>query len=351
MNQPKCLVTGATGYLGRHLLRALRAEGRPVAVLVRDRRAWLEQPWVAEAGAVDVVEGSPLSPSSWQNDPALAGVTTIFHTAAIVRHSRVATAEMTELNVSGTLQMVQLAKRLGARLVFVSSSGTVGCFRFADVTADEDAPYAEELVGRWPYYASKIRAERESRKLADKLGVELTLVRPPVLLGPDDHRLRSTGYVLKALQGKVPAIPRGSMHFTDIRDVSTALVRIGAEASPRSIYHLPGYACPLSEFFAMVTEVSGVPASTRPLPTFAAFGLARVGSRLPKRPSWFPDPVVLEMGTRHWGLTSLFAHEIGYAPRSARQTLVDTVEWLRKLPASRGASQHAQHGVQAAPSP
>jgi hypothetical protein len=85
----------------------------------------------------------------------------------------------------------------------------------------------------------------------------------------------------------------------------------------------------------MVEEISGVESSRVPLPTFAAFGLARVGGPLPKRPSWLPDPVVLEMGTRHWGLTSLFAHEIGYAPRSPRQTLVDTVEWLRSLKGKR----------------
>jgi dihydroflavonol-4-reductase len=335
MSTSRCLVTGATGYVGRHLLRALRESGRPAVVLVRDRAAWLAQPWIAEAGPVDVIEGSPLDTSRYEADPALRGVTTIFHSAAIVKHSRTGTDEMTELNVRGTLSMVQLGKQLGARVVFVSSSGTVGCFRFAGVTADEDAPYAEDLVGRWPYYASKIRAERESRQLADKLGVELTFVRPPVLLGPDDHRLRSTGYVLKAIERKVPAIPNGGMNFTDVRDVASALVRLGEKATVRPIYHLPGHASSLREFFAMVTEISGVRGSKVPLPTFAAFGLARVGRPLPRRPSWFPDPVVLEMGTRHWGLTSLFAHELGYEPRSPRQTLVDTVEWLRSLPAAR----------------
>jgi nucleoside-diphosphate-sugar epimerase len=157
-----------------------------------------------------------------------------------------------------------------------------------------------------------------------------------VLLGPDDHRLRSTGYVQKVLEQKIPAIPSGGMHFTDIRDVATALVRIAAIAAPRDIYHLPGCNCSLAEFIAMITEISGVPSTTLRLPAFAALGLAKIGARLPKLPHWLPDPVVLEMSTCYWGLTSLFAHELGYAPRSARQTLSDTIEWLR------GRDAHSQ---------
>jgi nucleoside-diphosphate-sugar epimerase len=67
------------------------------------------------------------------------------------------------------------------------------------MTADEEAPFAERLVARWAYYVSKIRAEREARRLAHQLGVELVIVRPPVLLGLDDHNRLSTGCVQKVL--------------------------------------------------------------------------------------------------------------------------------------------------------
>jgi len=349
MSGPAVLVTGATGFLGRHLLGALRAKGLPAAVLVRQRTGWHAQAWRAEAGDVAVLEGHPLTPERFVTDPLLAGVRTIFHTAGIVHHSRTAPAEMLELNVRGTLQMVHAAKALGARLVFVSSSGTVGCFRFADMTADEDAPFAEPLVSRWPYYVSKIRAEREARRLADQLGVELVIVRPPVLLGPDDHRRRSTGYVQKVLDGRIPAVPSGGMHFTDVRDTATALVQLAELSSPRPIYHLPGTASSLSEFFNMVTEVSGASFVHRPMPRWAALGLARVASLAGRRPSFVPDPVVLEMSTCHWGLASLFAHELGYTPRAARQTLSDTVGWLRanEAPAAAHAAPvlHARTAV------
>ena len=150
MSEPTVLVTGATGYLGRHLSRALHAAGRSSAVLVRKAPSWEAQPWKREAGDVAVIEGHPLDIASWKAHPALARVRTIFHTAGMVSHSRTAPEEMTRFNVEGTLGMVHVAHALGARLVFISSSGTVGCFRFKDMTADEDSPYAEPTVSGWP---------------------------------------------------------------------------------------------------------------------------------------------------------------------------------------------------------
>jgi nucleoside-diphosphate-sugar epimerase len=339
MNEPSVLVTGATGFLGRHLSRALRAQGAACAVLVRQKSGWEAQAWRREVGDVAVVEGHPLDTERWRGEPALRAVRTIFHTAGIVSHSRSAPEDMLKLNVDGTLAMVHLAHSLGARLVFVSSSGTVGCFPYKDMSADEDSPYAEPTVSGWPYYVSKIRAERSARRLAMHLGVELVIVRPPVLLGPDDHRHRSTAYVRKVLDNKIPAVPRGGMNFTDVRDVASALARLRELERARPIYHLPGHNMSLREFFDTVIEVSGAKPIRRPMPPWAAIGLAKVAGLSDRRPSWIPDPVVLEMSNFYWGLTSLYAHELGYVPRSARQTLSDTVSWLR--------STHAppQHGA------
>lgn len=337
MSGTNTLVTGASGFLGMHVLRVLEQRAQAATVLVRSRPSWRDQTATERLGSPSVIEGDLLQSTRWLEQARDFGVRTIVHTAGIVQHSRVNPEPMIEANVRGTLEMVRAAHALGARLVFLSSSGTVGCFRFHDLTADEDALYAEELVARWPYYVSKIRAEREARRLAERLGVELVIVRPPVLLGPDDHRGRSTSYVGKILRHSVPAIPPGGMHFTDVRDVASALVRLTTLRNPRAIYHLPGTASTLADFFRMVTDVSDARMTERSLPRWAAKSLARVGASLPRRPHWLPDPVVLEMSTRFWGLTSLYADELGYAPRAARQTLVDTVNWLQRDPVRRVA--------------
>jgi len=317
------LVTGATGFLGRHLLGALRVAGASATALVRDRAAWPYRP--DEVGDVAIVEGDP-GESAWH--AATGSIGAIVHAAGIVRHTRRDPDEMIRVNVETTLQIVRAAQLLGARVVLISSSGTVGCFRHADRFADEHAPYAASMVARWPYYHSKLRAECAARRLADQLGVELVIARLPVLLGPGDHRLRSTGHVTRVLAGRVPFVPSGGISFADVRDVATAIARLATESPARAIYHLPGTSVSLAAFFQMVREVSGAAITHRRAGPMLLDAIAWATRGLPIH--GIPDPVVLEMASHHWGLTSLWSQaELGYASRAPRQTLVDTVAWLR----------------------
>jgi nucleoside-diphosphate-sugar epimerase len=288
------LVTGATGFLGHHVVAALAHARIPAHA----------------AGST------------------APGITAIVHAAGVVAHTRRDPDAMIQVNVDGALHAVRAAARLGARLILISSSGTVGCFAHAALSADEHAPFADARVARWPYYASKIRAEREATRLAAKLGVELAIVRLPVLLGPGDHRFRSTGHVTRVLTGRVPFVPAGGMHFTDVRDVAAAIVRLAQAPTARAIYHLPGTAGSLASFFAAVGDVSGAPVTTRRAPSWLLHGLARATRHVAIRA--LPDPVVLEMAACFWGLSTLWSHaELAYAPRPARTTLADTVAWLR----------------------
>lgn len=329
---PAFLVTGGTGFLGRHVLFALRrlAPQARLLVLVRRRAAWEAQGWTAELGPVEVVEGPLFPTDGWDDDPRLAGVRGVFHLAAVVSHSRAEAAETFRTNVEGTLAMVRLAGKLGARLVFASTSGVVSCSPRPGEGAFEDAPFREAVVGGWPYYASKIRAEREARALAESLGVELVVARPPVLLGPGDHRFRSTVNVLRVLRGRLPAVVRGGMHFADVRDAAEAMVRAMLLPAPRPVYHLVGTASSLDGFFRAVADAAGMRRSWRVLPAWLLRGAARVNARLGSPLHVLPDPVLLEMAAHHWEHRSRWAEEdLGYRSRAPEETLRDTVEWLR----------------------
>lgn len=335
MSRP-ILVTGATGFLGRHVLLA-NAAGEyphPVVALVRHPEEWASSDWVSGAGAVETVTGSVLEPQRWVGAlPPLGG---IVHLAALVRHSRFAPEEMLRTNVEGTLAMVRLAARHGCRLVVASTTGTVGCFRSPDERADEKSPFCERAIARWPYYGSKLEVERRGRELATALSVELVLMRPPVLLGPGDHRFRSTGNVLKALQRRLPFLVRGGMHFADVRDAAAAFLAAIERTTVQPVYHLPGHESSVEDFFALVEEVSGVPRPRFVLPPPLARTAATIveggGTRLAGRPlHLLPDPVVVEMASRYWGARSLYAEqELGYRSRDPRETLRDTVAWLRE---------------------
>lgn len=332
-DRPAYLITGATGFLGRHVLQNLRQQtpDARIFVLVRKRSTWDALPWRTEAGAVEIIEG-PLFPSDgWQTDPRLAGLTGIFHLAGEVKHSRSDAGEMFRTNVDGTAAMVRLAAGQKCRLLLASTSGTVGCSEEAGPGADEEAAYCETVVRGWPYYVSKIRAELIARRLARELAVTLIIFRPPVMLGPGDHKFRSTSNVLRVLRRKLPFIFRGSIHYADVRDVAAAMVRAMLLPDPRPIYHTVGTVQSLDDFFGLVAAEAGLPRSWKVLPTPLVGAVARLGERLGIKSHVVPNPVLIEMASHHWELASRYAEaDLGYKVRPPGETIADTVRWLRE---------------------
>jgi len=289
--------------------------------LVRDRRAWEAMAWTEGLDRVAAIQGEV---TSLRLPTPISG---IFHLAALVRHTRKNSEEVYRTNIDGTLAMVRLAAEKRCRIVFVSTSGTVGCFRDPGVTADEDSPYCAAEVAGWPYYDSKVKAEKAARQLADELGVDLVIARPPVLLGPGDHRFRSVTHVTRFLEGKVPFVIRGGMHFADVRDVAAALARIMSLPRARPVYHLPGTMCTIEEFYGMTAAVSGRKPPARVMPYAVAAVLSRLAARLGLH--LLPEPSLIEMAAHYWGMRSKYAEEeLAYRSRPGLETLQDTVEWL-----------------------
>ncbi len=331
MTRGPWLVTGASGFLGRHVLQQINAltPKQDVIALVRSLEEWEGMEWSRSLTGVDTLVGGVTAPERWADDEKLAPLAGLLHMAALVRHRREGAEEVYFVNVEGTRAMVRIAARYRCRLVFVSTSGTVGCFRTQGETADEDAPYCDREVARWPYYDSKVRAEKEARRLAEELGVELVIVRPPVLLGPGDHRFRSSNHVARFLNGKLPFLIRGGMHFADVRDAAAALVRVMERETVRPVYHLPGTVCSIEEFYRMVARAAGMPAPRRVIPYLPALWASRVlhaaGVKL------LPEPALIEMAAHHWAMRSKYsAEELGYRSRPGMETIRETVAWLRE---------------------
>jgi dihydroflavonol-4-reductase len=345
MRRSPYLITGASGFFGRHLIAALREAGEPTPLaLVRDEAAWDMIDWQRQSGPVPGIAGVVGDVGGWDGDPRLQDVGGVFHLAGVVKHSRRDTAEMWQTNVAGTLNMVRFAAARRCRMVYVSTSGTVGCFTRPEETADEDAPFCETRVSHGPYYMSKIAAEKAARDLADELGVTLVIVRPPVLLGPGDHKYRSSSNILRLLRGKLPFMLKGGMHFIDVRDAADALVAAMRIDAPRPVYHLNGTASTLVEFFQMCADVSGDKLPKLHLHPRLLAGLAKANQLLGDAAlHLLPDPVVTEMAAHYWGLTSRYANlDLGYQSRPPHQTLSDAIAWLRQEhPALRGAPHFA----------
>lgn len=332
------LITGATGFLGRHLLARLLPEARRtnarVYALCRSRAGWAREGWTEAFPDVAVVEGDVADVAAWQQHFEHVPLRGIFHAAAVVHHGRRQPPQNERINVDGARDVAAFGAQRGARTVFVSSSGVVGCSPRATDAPREGAPYCEATVSGWPYYTQKIAAERAARAVAPHAR-QLVVLRPPVLLGPGDHRFRSTGHVVRLLRGRLPFVLPGGFHFVDVRDVADAAVRAMHLEDPAPLYHLPGHADDLRTFFTHLARLAGVRPPRGVLPLPVARALARLDGAVHQ---WsgrgiqrlFVDEVVVEMGAVHWGLGSDAApRDLAFVPRPADETLRETVAWIR----------------------
>jgi len=320
------LVTGGTGFLGRHLLDALTASGAgPVRVLsTRPPRDGL-------GAGVELAAGSLLDPADLAR--VCAGVETVYHLAGLVSRDPDDQARMYEIHVEGTRRLCAAAREAGVRrMVLCSSSGTIAVTRDGRIVHDETHPVPLDLIAPWPYYLSKLYQERTARAECAAAGIELILVHPSLTLGPGDERGSSSIDVQRLLDRQMPAMPPGGLSFVDVRDVATGLVAAMAHGRPGESYLLGAANWTCRKFFDRIADLGNVraPLFTLEKNMFRLGGAAvdaayrHFGRRPPV------DRASAEMGTYFWYCdASKAVRELGFAPRDPSLTLADTVTDLR----------------------
>ena len=319
------LVTGATGFLGEHLCRVLVERGHTVRGLARSRSAVLAEIGVEHVRG-DVLDGPEL-------DRALAGTTAVFHLAGAVSRDPDDAQRMMRLHVDGTRRVLErMAAAKITKMVLASTSGTIGVSKDEEIL-DENAPYAEEIVAGWPYYASKIYQERLAFEHGERLGIDVIAVNPSLLLGPGDRRLSSTGDVRKFIKRKIPVVPDGGINFVDARDAARATAAALDKGRPGQRYLLGGPNWTMKEFFARLGRISNVAPPRLKLPAkWNRWGASLVEELYRHRGKEPPvDRISVEMSEHFWWIDSSKAErELGFQARDPQLTLVDTVTYLRQ---------------------
>ncbi len=336
-NQP-VLVTGGSGFLGEHLLRALRQSGRSVRALVRQPATTLKDLGVSQYSGDILPETGAHSGGRGADDlaAALDGCGEVYHLAGQVSRDPQKANEMMRLHVEGTRNLLQAAKAAGVRRVVVAStSGTIAVSRSPVPIPDETFPYPVELCGAWPYYLSKIYQEKLALDLGSRLGLEIVCVNPSLLLGPGDRRGSSTEDVRKFLCGEIAAIPSGGLSFVDVRDVASACLAAMERGRPGARYLLGGPNWTFAEFLGRlgrIAKVEGpwlrVPAGWNSLVNRVTRAVDHVCQH--RGVSSPLDRVSFEMGQVFWYCdSSLARRELGFVSRDPAETLDDTVRDVR----------------------
>ncbi len=333
---PKVLVTGGTGFIGRHLVRQLLRNGEHVRLLCRSVRK-------AEAlfgEAPEIVTGDIAS------CPALAaacrGIQTVYHVAGLYEFGARHRSELWRVNVEGTRAVLSAARGAGvSRVVHCSTAGILSA-RGRLIHEDDFPDHPPAGCG---YKISKWHAERLALE-ASGSGMEVVIASPTAPIGSGDERPTPTGrMVLDLMRGRFPGCSRTGLNLVAVEDVATGLLAVGRSGIGGRRYILGHENLWLEEFLGRAARLIGcrAPKAWVPWPVVAAAGL--VG-----------DLVELATGKGTGRLcweTAYFARQVQFfdlsrnpgsigwqATKGLDSAIAESVDWFRSLDSSEAKAVH-----------
>jgi len=322
----RVLVTGAAGFVGLNVVRALLEEGHEAHAYVRPSTnlKYLSQfPVKLHVGELDqpqrIAEG-------------MVDMDAVIHCAGNTSCSRRDMDVLHRTNVVGTRNIVNAAIAAKVkRLVFTSTTSTIGARNDPATVADE----ATEIGGfrkSSPYSITKRQAEQIVLD-ARKGGLETVILNPAEVVGPFDHNLQWGRMVLAVCANKVPFMPPGSASFCSAEEVGRAHVACLTRGEPYTRYILAGVDATFREFletvFAVVGKRADIPTSSYRLLRFRAHAQELLAPLTKQEPA--VDPYRMKVFGGHYLFNSGRAmRDLDYKSRPLREMVDSCFGWYRK---------------------
>ena len=270
----KVLLTGGTGFIGANLARHLVRREHEVVCLTRK-----SSPGLCLEGLPITTSQAPLSDVDALVE-AMEGCEEVYHLAGVFDPSPTGRELMFAVHVDGTRNLLEAARRVGARRVLVCSSSVTVGFGGLDAPGDEDTPldptpvYGRDGPLRW-YFESKLESEQLAR---DAEGVEAVIVNPDFILGAWDIKPTSGQLVLTMARRWVPIYPRGGKCFQDADDCAVGHILAMEKGQHGRRYLLGNENHSYRDFMGIIAEVVGRRPPLLPLPRTAAEVAGLVGA-------------------------------------------------------------------------
>lgn len=326
MRGERVLVTGAGGFIGSALTRALIDDGCQVVALLEPG---------ADARNLDGLDVERIVGdirNAGAVCQAVAGCAVVFHTAALYRFWARDPRDFYAVNVDGTRNVLVAARDAGVdRVVYTSTVGTLG------LDGARDGPGARELdypdVGHLfgAYKRSKYVAEHEVLRAAAE-GLPVSLVLPTLPLGPRDRAPTPSGrIVLDFLNGRMPGYVETMLNVVHVDDVARGHVLVCEQGRPGRSYIVGGENLSLRQLLAHLAASTGLPAPSLRVPHTATLAAAWLSSAVEGRLLRRPPSIPLEaarMSTTWMAFDDTRARtELGYCSRPAAVAIDESARW------------------------
>ena len=325
----KYLVTGATGFLGRAVVKELTGrQARIRALVMRDDPLASQLPPGVDICHGDVCDDETLTEFFSDADRE----TCVIHMAGIVSVASNPGIHIYRVNVIGTNNILYYCERRRVgKLVYVSSvhaipekpKGTLIC---------EEALFSARLV-EGDYAKSKAIATSLVFQAAQR-GLNTNVVFPSGIIGPGDMGKGSITHMLSSfLAGKLPVAVEGGYDFVDVRDVASGIMACAERGTPGNGYILSGHYASVREILEAAKAASGMERKVRCLPMRLAKAIAPVyelWSLWKRQPLFFTPYAVAVLNSNGHFDRSASAQTLGYEPRPLQNSIDDMVRWIRE---------------------
>lgn len=322
----KVFVTGATGFVGSHVARALTAEGARLRLLVRSSSN-LEN---LEGLDAETVTGDLREPEALRT--ALRGCDALMHVAADYRLWVRDPKAMYAANVDGTRELLRLAREENVgRAVYTSSVATMGFRREAVIVNEETPVTIEDMIGH--YKRSKFLAEREAIEAA-RGGQQVIVLNPTTPVGSSDRKPTPTGQIIvDFLNRKFPAYVDTGLNLVDVSEVARTHVAALTRGRSGERYILGGENLTLKQILDKMSAITGIPSPTVKIPfavaaTYAFFEEWITGRIRGKEPRATLEEV--RMGRKKMFASSARAQqELGFRVAPVYPAMRSAIDWFR----------------------
>jgi dihydroflavonol-4-reductase len=332
MKLNRCLVTGANGHLGNHVVRSLLNEGFDVRAGVRDLSD--DKPFTGLN--CDRVYAEMCDANAMRQ--AMEGVDLLFHVAAVFRHwAPDPERDIVRPNIDGTETVLRAAAEAGVqRVVYISSVAAVG----HDGTPLDETAWNENNQDNH-YYQSKIKSERRAWELTKELNLDIVVILPSAMIGPSGTRLTDTmDFLSRVYERKIPLDPWFFFNFVDVRDVADGIVSAAKKGRSGERYILANTKSQCTEeIIYAANQVSPGYRQLSRAPRLLLMAIAFIEEllgRLIKRPaSLLPSQVRAFYGVHQEYDISKARRELGYAPRPPDVALLEAMQFLAQWQATQ----------------
>ncbi|MNJ93498.1 dTDP-4-oxo-6-deoxy-D-allose reductase [compost metagenome] len=322
----KVVVTGANGFLGSWVTKALVDEGHEVYALVRPKSDITELDGVACRYVYgDVTDALSLL-------EAFKGMDAVFHLAGVIAYKRSQRSQMERVNVEGTRNVVEVCREYQIkRLIYLSSVVAVGAGKTPDEILNEDSEYNVKSLDLG-YFETKHEAELIVKRACDRNEVDAVILNPSTIYGAGDAKKGSRGMQLKVAQGKLKFYTSGGVNVVAVEDVVAGILSAWKKGRKGERYILCGENLLIKDLFRIIAEEAGRTPPSHLLPDKVLHVVGEIGDAMEK--IGLKGPLSKENAWTatmfHWFDSSKAQRELDFKPRPARDAIHNSVAWMKK---------------------